>query len=550
VKPRLSGRAPSGRLAVAATAASVLAIAVLAGMRPSPFVPPHPVGGGPVGPFAAMAQAVGLDRLSATTAAVTGLVVMGLAVLAFLLALREAWRGRVSVRGAVALAVAFQVAMLLVPVLLSRDVYSYAMYGRIAGVYHANPYVATPIDFRHDALFPVVGPVWRREPSVYGPAFTMLSAVLARVVSSPAGLAWAFKLLAAGAGVGTVFLIARVAGRLAPGRAAFAVGLFGWNPVVVAYGAGGGHNDLIVALFVAGALAALVGPRREDPQAPSGDGAAPRERPWAALVAVALLTLATLVKVSAAPALLLSVVGTVGARPRGRRLPLLAAEAAVVLVLVVGFAAPYWQTTNPTLGIASLATHRGWVTPTRLLLATLGGIGENLWGAAGRTAVEAVVRVAMTGVAVTGLGLVALAVWRRALGDGPLPRSSAADGAAWGWAFLVFVLASPVLLPWYVAWVFPVAWLLPRTERWAVVGLSAVLALSHSIAQPGLVPSLYSRVLLLGHDVIGPVLLAILVWTTVRLVRAFRTRARLEDAALLPAGRPPSQQVAARSHAG
>ena len=549
MNPRRSGRAPSGRLAVAGTAASVVAIAVVSGMRPSPFVPPHPAGGGPAGPLAGVARAVGLDRLSATAAAVTGMVVMGLAVLAFLLALREAWRGRVSVRGAVALAVAFQVAMLLVPVLLSRDVYSYALYGRIAGVYHANPYVATPADFRHDALFPVVGPVWRGTPSVYGPAFTMLSAVLARVVSSPAGLAWAFKLLAVAAGIGTVLLIARVAGRLAPGRAAFAVALFGWNPVVVAYGAGGGHNDLLVALLVAGAMLALVGPRPEERRAASGRDGAGAWR-WSPLVAVALLTLATLVKVSAAPALLLAVVGTVGARPRGRRLPLLAAEAAVVLVLVVAFAAPYWQTTNPTLGIASLATHRGWITPTRLLLATLGGIGENLWGAAGRTAVEAVVRVAMTGLAVAGLGLVALAVWRRAVGADPFPRSPVADGAAWGWAFLVFVLASPVLLPWYVAWVFPAAWLLPGTERWAVVALSAVLALSHSISQPGLVLSLYGKVLLVGHDVVGPVLLAILVWTMVRLVRTVRTRAPLEDPALLPAGPPPSHQVAARSHAG
>jgi len=51
---------------------------------------------------------------------------------AFIFGLREAWNGRLSARKVLWFAVAFQLVMVvLVPLLLSRDVYSYALYGRI-----------------------------------------------------------------------------------------------------------------------------------------------------------------------------------------------------------------------------------------------------------------------------------------------------------------------------------------------------------------------------------------------------------------------------------
>src|SRR5204862_2350 len=164
-----------GGLAALGTVAAVLLIAVVAAMPRAPFVPPSPPGGAAPPPPDAVARGLRLARLSPTAAGATGIAVMVMAVVAFLLALLAAWR------------------------------------------------------------------------------------------------------------------------RLAPRRAAFAVALFGWNPVVVAYGAGGGHNDVLVALCVAGALAVLAG---WWPGAAAEDGGA-----WAPLTAVALLTLATLVKVSAAPAL-------------------------------------------------------------------------------------------------------------------------------------------------------------------------------------------------------------------------------------------------------
>ena len=115
---------------------------------------------------------------------------MALGVLAFLWCLRVAWRGDLSVRTVLWVAVGFQVVMVMMPVLLSQDVFSYAMYARIAAIHHANPYVVTPMHFPHDPMYPYVGWGWRNTPAVYGPAFTLLSEGVARVLHGPLALVW------------------------------------------------------------------------------------------------------------------------------------------------------------------------------------------------------------------------------------------------------------------------------------------------------------------------------------------------------------------------
>src|SRR2546425_1726012 len=151
-----SRRSPS--LAVSGSVIGVVAVAALASVPRSPFQPVLPPGVAPGGPFAWLARALGLDRLDETALAIAGIVAVIVALGSFLWILREAWRGRVRLTTVVALAVAYHAVVMMLPLLFSRDVYSYAFYGRIASVYHANPYVQTPADFSHDALASLVGP--------------------------------------------------------------------------------------------------------------------------------------------------------------------------------------------------------------------------------------------------------------------------------------------------------------------------------------------------------------------------------------------------------
>jgi hypothetical protein len=524
------------------------AVAIVAAMKSSPYTPPLLPGGGAPEPLNALARGLGLTGLSPESAAILGVSVMVAASAGFLLALREAWRGTISGRMAVSLAVAFQVLAIVLPLLTSgRDAYSYAMIGRIAVAYHANPYVATPVDFPQDSLVPFVASVWRDTPSVYGPVFVLLCAAVAWLISSPLGLVLAFKLLAGLAVIGTVVLIAWLARRVSPGRVSFAVAAFGWNPAIVFYVTGAGHNDALVGLCVAASLAFLVraGPHiaRFFPALKGGEG-----RLWPELAAVTLLTLGTLVKVSAAPALVLVIVASIAARDPGRRIRLLAVEAGIVFGITVILTGPYWQTANPTFGLSTVAGNLDWLSPAHLLFATGGRMAVHLWGDPGRLLAEAGIRGGLALVAAAGLSWTAIAVVRRVIrtrsevsdvkqtqdASGG-PWSPAAQGAAWAWGLLVVILASPVIQPWYLAWLLPVAWLLPRKALTLTIALSVVLAVSYSVFEPESVPSVWHWFSLTGSYVIGPALLVVLGWVVLQTRRIASGSASLESGDLIQA---------------
>src|SRR6476620_6422686 len=147
-----------------------------------------------------------------------GLVAVVAAAAGFILILREAWHQRVSVRMIVLLAIAFHVIVLTLPLLFSRDVYSYAYYGRIWNSYGANPYVTTPSAFPNNALFNLTWPGWRGTPSVYGPLFTWLSVITTGVLRSVTSQIRGFQILAAIASLGTLFVVWRLVKRVRPER--------------------------------------------------------------------------------------------------------------------------------------------------------------------------------------------------------------------------------------------------------------------------------------------------------------------------------------------
>jgi alpha-1,6-mannosyltransferase len=492
-----SSRKASRAIAVSGSIVGVLAMSLVASIPASPLTPLQPPGYRASGPFAATARALGLDGFGTTGAAALGVVAVLIAVGTFLYALRAAWRGELPLRWVLILGIALHVAVVFLPLLLSRDVYSYAFYGRIASLHGANPYVATPVDFRADRLFPLIGPQWRATPDVYGPLFTLLAIGLTKVFGRIGDLITAYQAIAAAAGIALMLIVAKVAEELRPARAAFAVALIGLNPVVLFYAVASGHNDMLVALSI-GAGFALLAARRD-------------------LWATAVLALGTLVKASAViPLLLLFVVVVARAEP-GRRRRTLLSHLVVAGGLALACALPFLQTQDPTLGLTELAGHEGWLAPTRFFRATLGKVAELVAGSAAENAVEVVVRLAFALALVTLIVLIARALWTRARWV-----SAEEQGAAWGWALLLLALLGPVLLPWYVTWIFPVAWLLPRVPRIALVVTSVALTISLVNAEPLRSKTVYDATLLFGHYVVTPVLFIVLVWVVVDLRRRLR----------------------------
>jgi hypothetical protein len=132
----------------------------------------------------------------------------------------------------------------------SKDVASYAIYGRMVAVHSLSPYTNTPADVVIDPWYPDVAVEWRHTASVYGPAFTAVSALGMKAAggNKTAGRIF-FQALA---GLAVLISAALVADRTKdPGATAFVA----LNPVLLASVVNGGHNDALVGLGVlAGAL--------------------------------------------------------------------------------------------------------------------------------------------------------------------------------------------------------------------------------------------------------------------------------------------------------
>jgi hypothetical protein len=84
--------------------------------------------------------------------------------------------------------------------------------------------------------------------------------------------------------------------------------------------------------------------------------------------------------------------------------------------------------------------------------------------------------------------------------------------AGWGWSLLALTLLGPVLLPWYLAWSLPVIWVLPFVPRAVLIALSGALALSQWTAEPTRYPGAYDVSVLVGHYVLTPLVIGLLVW--------------------------------------
>ena len=510
---------------------AVAFVGVVAGIPGSPLQPVQPAGAEPLAPLRWLARVLGLSGLGSTTQASLGIVASVAATAAFLFALWAAWRGELGVRLVTWTSVAFVVFAVLLPLLYSRDVYAYATYGRMASIHHANPYVSVPRDFPHDPLYGLVGPEWRTVTAVYGPAFLLVSAGLTRWLHGAVALIWAYKLLAGAAALGIVLLVSRLSSRMWPSRAAFATVLVGWNPVVLFHDVGGGHNDLLVGLAIVIALWILARGGRPGTAWPPSLG---REA-----AAVAALAVASMVKATAAIPMILVVVAAVWRRRGAERWKAFGVLAGVVAVLVAAFAAPFAQTHDPTFGLSSLAAHEGWLAPTRFFRVVLGHIAHPLGGDAAKTAVQTFVRVALPVVFLVAFVAIAREVGRRASHGDDGVRALA---TAWGWALLVALLCSPVLWPWYVVWILPLVWLLPRTPRVGTVVISAVLGVSHTVAVAVRFPAIFKGTLFVGHYVLTPVLIVVLVLLLRELRRRVVSGAGLLDE--LPPARQEHREVA------
>ena len=481
----------AARAAVATWLAGVAAMALVGSAPGSPLQPPLPAGDAGAGPFAALMRAAFGGRIASDDpgAVVASVLAIALVVVGFGLVARVAWRGDLSLRATLVLAVIGCVVVLAMPLLYSRDVYSYALYGRIAAFHHANPYVVTPAEVSTDPFFPLVGSQWRSTTSVYGPVFTMLSVVLTRVFEGPAAVVAAFRALAVLSVLGAAALIARTCLRVRPGIAAFAVAAFALNPAVLFQTAGSGHNDAFVALSIAAAMAFVVS-RRE-------------------LAATVALVLGTLIKSTCGVALVLWIVVVVARRRGADRWRALALHLGTAIGVAILTSLPFLRGGDPTLGQTQLADHEGWLAPARVVRVLFERIGDAVSASAGDLASDAA-RILFAAVLIGALVVIAIVTARVARGaSSGSPVQPEDVGASWGWGFLAVMLFGPVLLPWYVAWGLPVAWALPRVARRTMLVVSVLAMASLFAADAVTFPDAFQLTARWANYVLAPIVLVL-----------------------------------------
>lgn len=313
--------------------------------------------------------------------------------------------GVLGVRTSLAAVLVLHVAFFLAPPLFSADVFGYIGYARLSELHGVNPYAHGMASAPQDAVRPFV--LWYDIPSPYGPLLTAIGYPLAHV-SIPLAL-WIYKAIAALAGLACVALtwfVARQRGR-DPLAAALFVGL---NPLLLVYGVGGAHNDLLITAIVLGGVA-LAG--------------ADRER-----LAGAQLALAGGLKASAGLTLPFLLLGS-----RRRRTVLVGAAAGGALVVAVALA----LFGSHAFGFVTQLQGQQDIVATR-------SVPNQISVLLGYPDLTAGIRLGATIFAVASL---AWLLWRTYRGMEWI--------AAAGWATLAVLAASAWLEPWYLIWAMPLA---------------------------------------------------------------------------------------------
>jgi alpha-1,6-mannosyltransferase len=443
----------AGGLALAAIVALSLLIVVLAADRPSILSPTTHANfypGWMAGPLGGLWP--GLTRSTNTLRYLfTGAV--ALMYIGYLVALRCA--GQLAARWVIGAILAVHAIFLLAPPLALTDVFNYINYGRMEVVHHLNPYTTIPILEPHgDPSYALSN--WHQLLSPYGPLFTLMT--FAVVPLGVAASFWVLKAVLALTSLATIVLVWKCA-RLLGRDPVAAIVLVGLNPIVLAWGLGGDHNDFLMAFFIVLAFYLLLRARaaegpgtrppasaRPRPPAPPAAGPGGWLLPLspAEIGAGAAFVTAAAIKASAAVLIPVVLAGLVRSPRR-------------LVQVVLGMAA-----TGAAVAAASLAAF-GLHVPdlsTQSRLVTNVSVPNLVGLALGQGGETESLHVVLSGVLAVAVVLCCVQAWRR--------RESI---TASGWASVALLVTLSWVLPWYVLWVLPLA-ALSSSRRLRVTALA------------------------------------------------------------------------------
>ncbi|HYK84799.1 MAG TPA: hypothetical protein VEV19_05490 [Ktedonobacteraceae bacterium] len=196
------------------------------------------------------------------------------------------------------LAIAGGIIYILTPAMISRDIFVYVGYGRTISLHHANPYFVAPSAFPQDPL--TIYDDWQSATAAYGPLWLVICALLAPLGgNSPLAYLLIFRLLSFASYLFNIWLISNILKNMGRSPRTVTLGtlLYAWNPLVIEETCLGGHNDTIMVTLLLLGIWFSVRAEQQD-----------FARPSRYLLPAIAFTLATLVKITALPLIVLYLV--------------------------------------------------------------------------------------------------------------------------------------------------------------------------------------------------------------------------------------------------
>jgi hypothetical protein len=137
----------------------------------------------------------------------------------------------------------------------SKDVFLYALFGKVWGTYHANPYQIPPATFPGDPWLEYARTLGAQRPAPYGPLFLWQAWAGNALARSHLWLAaWAHKAVATFALAAALLVAMRFLRVVRVQQPWHIMTLLALNPLLLFESAGNGHNDAVMLLLLVAGL--------------------------------------------------------------------------------------------------------------------------------------------------------------------------------------------------------------------------------------------------------------------------------------------------------
>jgi hypothetical protein len=133
---------------------------------------------------------------------------------------------------------------------ITSDLFTYLSHAHLITDLHVNPLLVAPLELSADPFLQAYPAIYATKPSVYGPAWTLITVPGTIGRYDVAGGVFYLKGLTTIAYLGCAWLLEQILRQTRPASAVEGLYLFAWNPLVLLMAVGDGHNDMVMMFLV------------------------------------------------------------------------------------------------------------------------------------------------------------------------------------------------------------------------------------------------------------------------------------------------------------